>query len=301
LPTAKEIIHEKYCNVTIDQIKSLFEIVDGFVEGRRVSEIVDFVYGLLGILSLPVAQHYFFRARKWSKREFPARIDELLEPPSRFTSVGRCNRENNPVLYVSLNPIALISECRLKIGDILALAQFDRDLRTEDLNCIFFGIDPTQRFEGTPEIESILNFRQNCFGEHFNKYLQLEYELHKQFVKVENGTSSVYRFTSTLCERYFKNLEIDAIVYPSVATSGAYTNLAVRAGRYAKTYKMTKVGLFEVTAREDMRQLAGSVVEPSGELDWSKTVRFDQPLGVGIYNIDPCDPRIYIAPWKSKA
>lgn len=266
----------------------------------RIQEIVGEISGFVGFMLLPVAQHHFYRARYWgNKTEYPKNLSDLLERSSECATQNRCNIERKPVLYASTHPIALISECHFEPGDIFAMAQFDRSLKTEDLCCMMLGTDPHQRFEGSQELAEMARFKKSFFGENFKKYEFIEQQLHKQFVRDDDKEGITYRFTAHLCEKYFSSCpDLDAIVYPSIATQGSFTNLAIRPSMYSKTYVGKKVGIFEALSDGSFRQLMGALVETDGSINWEKVSLLDQPKAVGIRPIDPDDPRIYIAPWR---
>ena len=299
---AKRIINECLSKLTNDEIELLFQEANITATSiSRVRKIVSEISGYIGFLLLPVAQHHFYRARYWSdKKDYPKSLSELLEPEPKNTRQNRCNVESKPALYVSTHPIALISECHFNAGDIFSMAQFDRSLRTEDLSCMMLGIDPHHRFEGSPEMDNIAQFKREFFGENHQKFKFIEQQLHKQFVRDDDKEGTTYRFTANFCEKYFSSCpDLDAIVYPSIATQGSFTNLAIRPNMYSKAYIGKKVGIFEVLNDGSYRQLAGSLVGSKGELNWCNMSQIDQPKTVGIRKIHLDDPRIYIAPWKN--
>jgi len=298
---AKQITNERLSKITKGEIELLFQEANITTTSiSRVQEIVNEISEYIGFLLLPVAQHHFYRARYWSdKKEYPENLSELLEPEPIKTRQNRCNVERKPALYVSTHPIALISECHFNTGDIFSMAQFDRSLKNENLNCIMLGIDPHHRFEGDPVMDNISQFKKEFFGDNIQKYKFIEQQLHKQFVKDDDREGNTYRFTANFCEKYFSSLpDLDAIIYPSIATQGSFTNLAIRPNMYSKAYEANKVGIFEVLNDGGYRQLAGALVGSEGQLNWCNLLQIDQPKAVGMRKIDPDDPRIYIAPWK---
>jgi hypothetical protein len=299
---AQRLIIDRLSKRTNEEIELLFEEANKTdTPISRVQEIVSEISGYIGFLLLPIAQHHFYRARYWGdKKDYPENLSQLLEPEPKNTRQNRCNVENKPALYVSTHPIALVSECHFKTGDIFAMAQFDRSLETVDLSCMMLGIDPHHRFEGSPEMDNIAQFKREFFGNNHQKYQFIEQQLHKQFVRDDDKEGITYRFTANLCEKYFSSCpDLDAIVYPSIATQGSFTNLAIRPHMYSKAYIGKKMGIFEVLKDGSYRQLAATLVGSTGELNWRSMPLIDQPKAVGIRKIDPNDPRIYIAPWKN--
>lgn len=297
----KKIVNEKLSHLTNEDILLLFDEANKSETSiSRIQEIVGEISEYVGFMLLPVAQHHFYRARYWgNKTEYPKNLSDLLEPDSEYAKQNRCNIERKPVLYVSTHPIALISECHFETGDIFAMAQFDRSLKTEDLSCMMLGTDPNQRFEGSQELAEMARFKKSFFGENFKKYEFIEQQLHKQFVRDDDKEGVTYKFTANLCEKYFSSCpDLDAIVYPSIATQGSFTNLAIRPSMYTKTYVGKKVGIFEVLPGRGFRQLMGAPVETDGNINWANASLMDKPKAVGIRPIDTDDPRIYIAPWR---
>jgi len=299
---AQKLLNESLSKLTNEEIVLLFEEANNSdTPISRVQEIVGEIFGYIGFLLLPIAQHHFYRARYWGKKkDYPEKFSQLLEPEPKLTEQNRCNIKNKPALYVSTHPMALVSECHYKAGDIYAMAQFDRTLKTEDLSCMMLGIDPQHRFEGSPAMDNIVKFKMEFFGDNYQKYKFIEQLLHEQFVRDDDKKGVTYRFTANLCEKYFSSCpDLDAIVYPSIATQGSFTNLAIRPNIYSKAYTGIKVGIFEVLGDGSSRQLAGALANPDGELNWVSMSPIDQPKAVGVHKIDPNDTRIYIAPWKN--
>lgn len=294
-------INERLSKRTNEEISFLFkEANDNNTSVVRVKEIITEITGYIGYLLLPIAQHHFYRARYWGdKKEYPTNLSQLLEPDSSKTRQNRCNIEKKPVLYVSTHPEALVAECHYKPGDIYVLVQFDHTLKTEDLSCMLLGIDAQHKFESDLAIENVEQFRKGFFGENYDKYKFIEKELHTQFVRNDDEDGLTYRFTANLCDRLFSTCtDLDAIVYPSIATQGAVNNLAIRAKCYSKTYTASKAGIFEVLQNGSSRQLVGALIDSCSNLNWHGTSIIDQPKGVGIRETDPNDTRIYIAPWR---
>lgn len=297
----QRIVNEKLSKRTNEEFVSLFdEANDPETTAARVQEIVSEITQYVPFMLVPVAQHHFFRSRYWGTQDkYPGYISELLEPEPGKATQQRCNIENKPVLYVSSHPRALIAECHYKCGDIYTMVQFDRALIKEDLSCLMLGMDAHQVFQGSPAMENMMEFKKEFYGDNFLKYQFIERLLNRQFVRDDDPKGITYRFTANLCEKYFSaSAELDAIVYPSIATQGAVHNLAIRPNTFYKTYQARKAGIFEVLSDHGSRQLAGARINADGKLDWSIFHTFDKPKPVGVRAIDPDDPRIYIAPWK---
>lgn len=141
-------------------------------------------------------------------------------------------------------------------------------------------------------------FRKEFFGTNYLIYQFIEETLHRQFIKSADDKGVTYRFTANLCDNFYSNPNLDAIVYPSIETHGAVNNLAILPNKYSKTYTATKVGLFEVLDDGSSRQLMGATINGKKIINWNAVSVIDQPVGVSIRQLYPNDKRIYIAPWK---
>lgn len=300
----KSVVNEKLSKLSQKEITLLIDEVNN--ENTlisRVNEIITEFSELKVIMTLPVGQEHFYRARYWSNQpDYPKNLSELLEPSAEKTGLGRCNIKEKPVLYVSAHPRALIAECRFKPGDIYVLTQFTRTLKTEDLNCLLLGLDGYHLFPQYKSMQEMEKFEKQFFGENYPLQQFIESQIHRQFVKQSEESPQVYNFTANLCDKFFSIIpDLDAIFYPSIETFGAVNNLAIRPNRYMKTYTATKAGLFEVLDDGlNSRQIMGTVINEDNTMDWSTISEIDLPVPSAIRQIDPNDSRIYIAPWKYK-
>lgn len=295
-----DLINNRISSTTKKEVLSLIDEVNNKnTSESRAKDIIKIFYEYILTITIPVAQHHFYRARYWSNEpNFPAKLNQLLEPLPAKTGIGRCNIKDNPVLYVTTDPRALVAECRYKPGAVYALTQFDRTLKTEDLQCLHLGLHYLLEFPGDSMMQEIEAIRKNTFGKNYPMYQFIEETIHKQFIKSEDNEGLSYRFTANLCNMFFRNPKLDAIVYPSIETCGAVNNLAIRPEKYLKTYIASKVGLFEVLEDGSSRQLMGAIIDDQEISNWDSVLEIDQPVGVNIRQRDPNDKRIYIAPWK---
>jgi hypothetical protein len=281
----------------IDRLFS--EVSSCLTSADRIDELIDEITNLSVFVSMPVAQHHLYRARPITENDkFPQYLHELLEPPSHLTKMNRCNIENDPVLYVTTHPVALISECHLSRGDFYILLQFDRHLRTTDLQCLLLGLDYNIHFQNDPSIFSIDSYWKSALKSNFDKIKHIDKKIHQLFVLDTNDNKFAYRFTSNLCyNRFSKIRDLDAICYPSIANRGAVQNLAIRKGSVSKTYIPVKAGLIQILDDWSLRILKTATVD-NQDLKWGDKINFDLPKAVGLRSIDPDDERLYIHPHK---
>ncbi|MBW8041292.1 MAG: hypothetical protein FVQ85_14985 [Planctomycetes bacterium] len=297
-------IKEKLAKLNLIEIKDWFELVDlPDTSEATVIDIIGKIRSYIGYLTLPVATHRLYRCRPLNKDENPpVLLSGLLSPPIKKTKQGRCNFAEKPVLYVSDNPSILSQECHIAAGQQFVILQFNHlpvpDVK-EDITCMLLGIEPTYLFKNNPAIESVEKFRVEFFGSDYNKVREIERQLHKYFVRDDDPSGLTYKLTAHLCDHlFFKNQNLEAIFYPSIATNGVGNNYAIKPGAIDKAYEPVKAGLYELSQDGSAKQVDGAILCKEGEIQWGKDEAIDSPIPIGIKQIDPNDPDIYIAPWK---
>jgi len=204
------------------------------------------------------------------------------------------------VLYVSDSPRALIEECKLISGQVFCVLQFEHlPVIEEDLNCITLGIEPHHAIRNNPEMHKIKDFWNNFYGKEYPKFQLITSNLHKVFIREDNNNSSVYDFSSLLCDKLlFGDNQIDAIFYPSIANNGAWRNYAIQPDQIFKAYEVKKAVLFQLTENNSFKWIDGGIVENDESISWGQEVSLDSPVGVGISRVDINDPELYIHPFK---
>lgn len=297
----KKQVNEKLSRTSKEDVMMLIkEINDINTNTSRIKEIISDFASFIPLITMPIGQHYFYRSRYWSNLlSFPAQLSELLEPNKTEARQNRCNLEKKPVLYVSGHPDALIYECQYKPGDLYILLQFNHIENNTELDCMLLGFDTEIKFGYDKRIKEMMEYKRDFYGANIDKLLFIESEVHKQFVRTDDKNGLTYRFTANLCDYFFYSIkDLDAIVYPSIATLGSVSNSAIRPNVYHKSYEASKIGLFEVLPNFQSRQLYGALVVDNCFHDWEPTNNIDSPIPHVIKKIDPNDKRIYIAPWK---
>jgi len=271
------------------------------ISDDKLEYIITKAMGIVGHTTIPVGTHRLYRCRPYRDNNIKrGSISDLSQPPASITKEGRCNVAEKPVLYVSDNANALVKECYLSEGQRLCLLQFDHLAKVEeDLNCLMLGIEPHHALRQSPEMLEVSKFWEEFYGKEYRKYREVVSFLHRAFVRENGDGTPVYKFTSSLCERYFsQNKALDAIFYPSIANSGEWRNYAIRPDVINKAYKATKVVFCELDKDNSFKWLDGGKIEDNGDISWGHELFLDLPVGVGISRIDVDDPELYIHPLK---
>lgn len=295
-------IREKLAILNLIEIEEWFELVDlpDTSEGA-VIDIIGKIRTYIGYSVLPVAQHRLYRCRPLNKdKNPPVLLSGLLSPPINKTERGRCNLAGKPVLYVSDHPSILPQECHIEAGQQFVILQFNRfpDVK-EDISCALLGIEPTHLFGSNPAIEQHEKAMVDFFGNEYSKVREVENQLHKHFVRDDDPSGLTYKLTSHLCDHSFSKIKnLDAIFYPSIATNGTGNNYAIKPGVIDKAYEPVKAGLYELSQDGSTKQVDGAILCKEGKIQWGKDEAIDTPIPIGIRQIDPNDPEIYMTPWK---
>lgn len=297
-------IREKLGRLEYLEIEQWFELVKKpDVSEITVVEIVKKIRSLVMYSDMSIGAHRLYRCRPLNKgKNPPSLLSGLLAPPISLTKQGRCNLAGNPVLYVSDRPSILVQECHIVENQHFVVLQFDHLSGMEqDTRCTLLGIELTILLENHPKLEDAEKFKVDFFGQHYEKARYIERKLHKFFVRDDDSFGSTYLLTSHLCSYTFSKLpDLEAILYPSIATDGSGHNYAFKLGTINRTYEPVRAGLCVLHKDGSVEQLDGATVHKDGRLEWGKDESIESPVPVGVRQIDPNDPDRYIAPWGGK-
>lgn len=297
----KNTIIRKVASLNDEKIRKWFKTASDLNTAETdVRKIADEIIGYLPLITLPIASHRFYRARLWESILYlPETVTQLLAPPPDKTTRNRCNLDKKPLLYITDSPWALVPESHIKEGQYYVVLQFDAKTDfVEGLSCICLGIEATDKFESDARTTQMIEFERNFFGKHYKKVRKLQRALHKSFVCDNDFSGLTYRLTSNISDLYFEKTEtLEGIFYPSIATKGNAHNLAIKPESWKRDFQIAKAGLFQLTANNESKQLDGALVKTDGSLSWGYKIAIDNPVPVGIREIQPNNPNIYIAPW----
>lgn len=127
-------------------------------------------------------------------------LDDFWNPPKEFTSLGRLNQINHPVLYVAESPITAFREMKFEVGSEGYLNVYKA---VEQLSLRFIGYNSTDKL-----------------------YLIMK-RLFAENVKVTEKYK--YKLTQEIANRFFPYNEynFDGWAYPSIANDGDQHNAAI--------------------------------------------------------------------------
>lgn len=173
-------------------------------------------------------------------------INLLKYPPAKFANYGRANMKGQSILYATFNPITALNEIKPNVGDIITISTWDiSDSKVLSVVPIFKITSKDNIFHN----ELSLNF--------LNEYEKLRKTLSKDvaeqsdelisfmaecFAKdVEYGNKYDYFMSAYFANRIFTELNVEALVYPSVPDKLGFSNIAIRPQSFDNKYSLSNV------------------------------------------------------------
>lgn len=176
---------------------------------------------LMGYAVQKDCDSWLFRVRSQSTgEEYPSNmvVNFSYNPEPK---IGRCNKENEPVLYTAL-------ESRTAVQEVIREDQEGRNIwlsiwqPKRPIRCLVFLFDPSKiRDKGTRKIYAYVVQELKKIDLDFEEKLPLYQWVSEQFLTED------YSFSSELCHSLFETHDIDGILYPSYAGKTHGLNLVL--------------------------------------------------------------------------
>jgi len=140
-------------------------------------------------------------------------IDELWAPPPNKTKKGRCNFDQEPVLYVSTDPANCFAELNIQLKQQVYMICYKRKIGSLSLRAVF----------GT-DLKAI-GLEEQIFT---NENDTLSYRILREFLRSEfmkptcrecSGSNFIYNMTASICSLLRAGPNVDGFVYPSAVNS----------------------------------------------------------------------------------
>ncbi|WP_404787343.1 hypothetical protein [Altericista sp. CCNU0014] len=169
-------------------------------------------------------------------------ISEFWEPPKRKTPLGRCNIEEEPVLYVSENSVTPFEEIKIKPFDTFYLIQYSAREECYFANIVPESLEPREvDTPGSPPLYE---------GDELVSYQILRDFIRTEFLKpVGEGTQFLHRISSSICRTWFGDDKYDGWRYPSVHLLNN-KNIAIKPEKAHKKLEITKIEIVVMIPHE---------------------------------------------------
>jgi hypothetical protein len=172
-------------------------------------------------------------------------IDLLKYPPKNYVkNLGRCNFENQSIMYVSTTPFNLPFETNAELGDLVTETTWQ--LKNK------FSLSVVPIFKNNSEIDTTFDISSRLEKDisHLSKSFQKFMNYSMQFLadefskKVKQNDYVEYLFTANASNNFLfqNNLQgFQGILYPSVPTQGTTWNLAILPDVFDANYELVEV------------------------------------------------------------
>jgi hypothetical protein len=228
-------------------------------------------------------------------------IDLLKYPPKNYVkNLGRCNFENQSIMYVSTTPFNLPFETNAELGDLVTETTWQ--LKNK------FSLSVVPIFKNNSEIDTTFDISSRLEKDisHLSKSFQKFMNYSMQFLadefskKVKQNDYVEYLFTANASNNFLfqNNLQgFQGILYPSVPTQGTTWNLAILPDVFDANYELVEVneGIIVTTPHnspggyfEHSTAFTKSIDYEKGKVIWESKDSVDEHLKQIIekYNVD---------------
>lgn len=176
-------------------------------------------------------------------------ISKLKYPPKEFVkNFGRCNLDNQSVLYSTFNRLTAMKEMKPQIGDLVTRTTWECSENKVLTICPIFKKQPLKTNfinQNTFEINQLYEREIRSVPVRLAEGMDVLMEFTaEEFTKsVDSNNPHDYFISAYLADRMFTELQsgkVDAIYYPSVKEKLSFENLAIKATSFDRNYKLTK-------------------------------------------------------------
>lgn len=270
-----------------DAIRNLRGVERGALDFDEISEFMQHLDSM-AVVSMPLAFPQFHRGRKCHDGKRWNNVSDLSYPPKvADVGIGRVNLKGQPVLYATDSSAAVFCECRVERDDVIQVLIFRPKPETKTLamavgglNKFFRSAQPVfsgQDFSLVKKFFSHVYWHRNDqrIEELVSKLILFDAFIAEQFGQLA-GSEAEYKFTATIAEKLLRP-PYDAIVYPSVAFTGA-TNIAMLPEAFDKNFFPIGSTLlrckrplgYGIWTTETLATSGG--IKPNGDILWMEAV-----------------------------
>lgn len=248
--------YQKYlCRLTVDSIqRTLKSVATTDLKTAQIDDLKVKLSGLLWAYSCFAVQidrgRSIYRARKHGDDERDRPLDHVTQiyPDAKYIkTLGRANREGEPIFYFSADPVIALNECKAQTGDIFSVLECKARGETEPV-LVPIGIHDlvkkhNKRMGGDyPELPVRIKALFERDDANLHKYLMIDDFIKTEFLKVV-GLGNEYQFKTTIAiSEYLFSFEtdlgfVDGIAYPSIASDWYNANVAFKPEAFRRLYR----------------------------------------------------------------
>jgi len=285
-------------NSNLNDVSTFIHQLNNFIDGKLelsvkgIEERLDLLIGYYTLtLDFPQPKGIkILRARKFEEgsrdnNPYFKKVDQLSYPPSKFSSLGRCNKKGESVFYGCLYTDEIKGGINVAFSEINALESerinILKSISTDTINLRYIGIynhifrdlKPYFLNDGVWEdLKAVDAYMKKKFEED----IFLAYQLCDAFfadILRRKGSEKLYYVTSVLSAMYLESGKADGILYTSVKSEGSPV-VALSICAVHSKIKYVKTESFEIVksygyAKYRAKKLYDGEIEKSYNIKWT--------------------------------
>lgn len=174
-------------------------------------------------------------------------IDDIMQPPAKFTPNNRLNNAGEPILYLSTGTHAVLSECHSEIDDIFHIT----GLKFRENKLLTYGsigeISRYYKWQNSTHAEVLDELIAETDPLSIDSLIFTDTFL-ASLLSDKNARERDYLHTRILADLLFKNNNIDAISYPGVE-SEQQQNFAIKPEVANDIFEITDTFVLKITEK----------------------------------------------------
>lgn len=174
-------------------------------------------------------------------------IDDIMQPPAKFTPNNRLNNAGEPILYLSTGTHAVLSECHEEIDDIFHIT----GLKFRENKLLTYGsigeISRYYKWQNSTHAEVLDELIAETDPLSIDSLIFTDTFL-ASLLSDKNARERDYLHTRILADLLFKNNNIDAISYPGVE-SEQQQNFAIKPEVANDIFEITDTFVLKITEK----------------------------------------------------
>jgi hypothetical protein len=215
----------------IDELKKYIPALLELIDRKSVSidelkeRLVPVFCGITMAAPFIQADRYLFRVVEWEEK--PVHLRQLwCPPPEKLVTLGRANRQSQPMFYCSSSPAAAFLEVGAQPGKHYAVSIWKTRTRFP-VNTAGYIEEVYTQSRTCKDIPDWVTTKESKWCNERNR-LVVRF-MREQFTKrVLPGQEHLYRMSIAIAEKQCEQDLFEGLMYPSIAAAARADNLAIK-------------------------------------------------------------------------
>ena len=249
-------------------------------------QLSDLLWAYSAFAVLIDGERSIYRARRHLPEERDKALDSVEEiyPQTRFvTTLGRANREQQPVFYFSVDPVIALHECKAAPGDVFTILECKPKGGTEPclvpigIHDLFKKHNKKMGGDLPAPAERMRQLFESDESS-LRKYQFIDAFVEREFLRVvDRGNEHEFKLTIAVAEYLFAFEtdigRVDGIAYPSIASDRYNANVAFLPEPFRRLYKPVgciwqKIDGLKQGLGFDVGEIVAKEVTEDGKIEW---------------------------------